>query len=88
MNNEQLKIILVVMFSVDFIVVLIHNILPSSKLTKPTSVTIIFSGQNACGAKWTYAWECGISWFVVVYTKLLKMWLLFSVNFCHHGKKP
>lgn len=39
------------MFSVDFIVVLIHNILPSSKLTKPTSVTIIFNGQNACGAK-------------------------------------
>lgn len=39
------------MFSVDFIIVLIHNILPSSKLTKPASVTIIFNGQNACGAK-------------------------------------
>lgn len=55
---------------------------------KPASVTIIFNGQNACGAKWTFAWECGISWFVVVYIKLLKMWLLFSVNFSHHGKKP
>ena len=36
------------MFSVHFIVVLIHKILLSSKHIKPTSVTIIFNGQDVC----------------------------------------